>query len=695
MKILIKFLPIFFIVGVFSFSLNAQERVHIKKSEFKNAGEKSENNEAEFQKAWKNIKSANHLFSQNKKGSYRKAGELYKKATEYNSNNPELNLLVGLSYMNSYPQDAALEYVEKAVSEKENVHKKAKYFLAEAYQYAGKFQQAKSAYEEYSGSLSGSNTKLQAEINKRIKDCESGINLSKTRNIALVENAGDINSEYDDYSPIVSHSGDTIYFTSKRAHKKAGIDILDDEYYEDVYIATKTGKKWSEAINLGKPVNQKLHDAVAGMNYATGQLMVYKSDKKQGGLYTATFKDDKWKSIKSFTGKVNNKKSHESYVCFNQDGTKMFFISSTNRKSQGGKDIFMSTLKKGTKNSWTKPVNLGSTINTPYDEISVSISPDEKTLYFASNGHNTMGGFDIFKSVWKDGQWSEPENMGAPINSPVDDIYFTVLSNGKDAYYASSRNGGKGGFDIYHAVIIGKSKPVMLSHRQNIFAGLEDVETIMEEPVTIKYTKTTVVRGMISDYNTNNALVATIELVDNKTGKKLSSTKSKKGVGEYSVALPSGKNYGFSVTAPGYMFHSENFNIPKTNKYEEIVKNIALQPMTAGSKIILYNTFFSSGKSTLRPESFSELNRVAKMFKQYPKLVLEISGHTDKRGSLYVNKRLSKARAQAVVDYLIQQGVKPQNLKAVGYYYKYPVASNRTKEGRQQNRRVEAKIISN
>ncbi|MCF6240636.1 MAG: OmpA family protein, partial [Bacteroidales bacterium] len=172
-------------------------------------------------------------------------------------------------------------------------------------------------------------------------------------------------------------------------------------------------------------------------------------------------------------------------------------------------------------------------------------------------------------------------------------------------------------------------------------------------------------------------------------------TNSNVNTGAYLITLPSGKDYGFSVNAAGYMFHSENFVVPATQDYKEIFKDIQLQPITPGSKIILHNTFFASGKSTLQPESYSELNRLAKLFEKYPNLVIEISGHTDNRGSKAVNQRLSYARAKSVVNYLVGQGVNPANLKAVGYNFKYPVASNKTAEGRQKNRRVEAKVISN
>lgn len=697
MKILTnKFLHILVIIFLFGTMLNAQERIHIKKKEFKKANNEAGTGDEEFKKAWKNIKKANFLFYKHRKGSYRAASELYKQATEYNADNPELNMLLGICYLRSWPKEAALKYVKKAVDSKENVDKKAQFFLARAYHCASKFKDATLEYRSYFESLSDADKNKQKNIiDKYIEECENALEVKKIKVRALIDNAGAINSKYDDYTPVISYDEKKLYFTSRRGQDKQRTNPLNNDYYEDIYESNLNGKNWSEAVNLGKPLNQKWNDAVIAISHQGEKMIIYRGNKNAGDLYSATLRKGKWGNIHDVTRKVNNNKSHESYLCFNQDGTKMYFISNKKSGSKGGKDIYMSELKRKNSNSWTKPVNLGSNINTPYDEVSVCISPDEQTLYFSSNGHNTIGGFDIFKSELKNGEWSKPENMGLPINSPADEIHLNILKNGKDAFYASSRDGGKGGFDIYHVTILGAEKPILLSSDDEIMAGLENVQTVMEEPAKIKYTRMTVVKGTITDFNTGKPLRATIELVNNATGKKERTTSSNKNTGAYLIALPSGKNYGFSVNADGYMFHSENFDVPKAAGYKEILKDVALQPMTAGSKIILYNTFFKSGKSNLRPESFSELNRVAQMFKKYPKLILEISGHTDNRGSVYVNKRLSKARAKAVVDYLVGQGVNPSNLKAVGYYFKFPVASNRTKEGRQQNRRVEAKIISN
>jgi len=163
--------------------------------------------------------------------------------------------------------------------------------------------------------------------------------------------------------------------------------------------------------------------------------------------------------------------------------------------------------------------------------------------------------------------------------------------------------------------------------------------------------------------------------------------------GYYRLMLPSGKNYGMMVTAPDYLFHSENFNIPVATGRQEITKDIKLHKIEAGSKVVLNNIFFDFNKATLQQSSYPELNNVLKLLNEYPTLVIEISGHTDNIGSAAVNQRLSESRAKAVVDYLVAQGISAKRLKYAGYGFTQPIADNRTDEGRATNRRVEFKIL--
>jgi outer membrane protein OmpA-like peptidoglycan-associated protein/tetratricopeptide (TPR) repeat protein len=687
----IKFTITISLAIFFSLSSIAQERIYVKKKEFKVT-------EDGLSEAWKKVKKGNFLFYQHRPASYKKAIPFYKSAIAYNSENAELNLLIAICYLRSDPKSEALVHVQKAFDLKEDVHPKLGFFLGRALHHNLEFAKAIDEYNAYKESLSESRLKEQAPIiDKYIAECESGIKIKKKTARVIINNLGsNINSEFDDYGSILSADGSSMVFTSRRGVKGDRMNLIDNKYFEDIYTSNFVSGKWEEAVNIGKPVNSDWNDAVVSLSEDGQKLIFYRGRERDGDLYSATLKGDKWKNIHDLTHKLNKKKSQESAICFNADGTTAYIVSDLDKDSYGGKDIYYTMLDE-TGKKWSKPVNLGDIINSEYDEASVYITPDEKTIYFSSKGHNTIGGYDIFVSEYKYDSWTVPRNLGLPINSPDDDLFMSILMNGRDAYYATIRKEGKGGFDIYHATLLGPEKPLLLSNEDELIASIAIPvqESFIEESMQINYTQMTIVKGSVTDYNTGKPLGSTIELVDNKTGKLIKKATSNENTGSYLISLPSGKDYGFSVNADGYMFHSENFVVPEAQDYKEIFKDIQLQPMTPGSKIILHNTFFESGKSSLRPESFSELNRLAKMFEKYPNLILEISGHTDSRGSLAVNQRLSRARAKSVVDYIVGQGVNPANLKAMGYNYKFPVASNKTKEGRQENRRVEAKILSN
>jgi len=685
----IKYIAIISLLISIAFNFVAQERVSIKNKEFKVT-------EEGYKEAKRNLKKANFLFYQHRPESYRQAIPFYKTAYAYNSENAELNLLLAICYLRSDPKSEALSYAQKAIDLKEDVHPKGQFILARALHYNLEFSAAIDAYTTYKEGLKENKLNEQSTIiDKYIAECEAGLKLKKKTARVIIDNMGEnINSEFDDYGAILSADGLDLVFTSRRGKQGDKINTMDNKYFEDIYTSQLEDGKWKEAVNIGKPVNSDWNDAAVALSQDGQKLIFYRGRERDGDIYSATLEGARWKNIHDLTHKLNRKKSQESAICFNADGTTIYFVSDLDQGSYGGKDIYYSILDG---KNWSTPVNLGDVINTEFDEASVYITPDEKYIYFSSKGHNTMGGYDIFVSEYKYDSWTEPKNLGLPINSPDDELFMSVLMNGRDAYYAGRRKDGYGGFDIYHAILLGPEKPLLISSEDELMASIAapKQESFIEKSMQIHYTRMTIVKGSVTDYNTGKPLSATIELVDNATGKVIKNTSSNSNTGAYLISLPSGKDYGFSVNAEGYMFHSENFVVPEAQDYKEIFKDIQLQPITPGSKIILHNTFFESGKSTLRIESYSELNRLAKMFEKYPNLVLEISGHTDSRGSLAVNQRLSKARAKSVADYMVGQGVNPANLKAVGYNFKYPVASNKTKEGRQENRRVEAKVLSN
>jgi outer membrane protein OmpA-like peptidoglycan-associated protein len=306
-----------------------------------------------------------------------------------------------------------------------------------------------------------------------------------------------------------------------------------------------------------------------------------------------------------------------------------------------------------------------------------------------------MGGYDIFKSEFKDGKWSKPKNLGYPLNTPGDDIFLVVSANGRIGYYATEFEDSKGSRDIYRVIFVGSDKSPVVSSEERPLASLTGTvkQELLKEDECVNCAELTLLKGVITGKG-NKPLEASIEIVNNTTGELIFQSKSNKSTGAFLVTLPSGFNYGISVSSDGYLFHSENFNIPKEAKYKEVEKLIELQTYEVGSTIVLRNIFFEFGKSTISKESTTELEKLYEVLKENPNIKIEVSGHTDNVGSAASNKSLSNARAKAVVDYLINKGISSSRLTSVGYGFDKPIASNDTEEGRSLNRRTEFTITS-
>jgi outer membrane protein OmpA-like peptidoglycan-associated protein len=456
-------------------------------------------------------------------------------------------------------------------------------------------------------------------------------------------------------------------------------------------MSIKKDGKWTPAVNMGSPVNTEDHDANSGLSIDGQRFLLYKGSGN-GDLFESVLKGTKWSSPQML-GKHINTKSHESSACYSPDGNSLYFVSDNPEMSFGDRDIFVS--KKDKNGNWGKAENLGPVINTIYGEEGVYMHPDGKTLYFSSEGHKNIGGYDIFKSVYADGKWSKPENLGFPLNTPDDDIFFVISADGKHGYYSSYSDNGFGDKDIFLVTFLGPEKPMLTSNEDNLLASASAPvkEAVLASAVTIKEAQLTIMKGAITDAINGKPLEATIEIIDNVQNVSIANFTSNSSTGRYLVSLPAGKNYGIAVKKDGYLFHSENIDIPAAAAYQEVVTDISLKSVDIGTSIVLRNIFFDLGKATLRAESTNELERLGKLLYDNPTLKIEISGHTDNIGASEANKNLSDKRAKAVVDYLIKKGVTGDRLTYVGFGEDRPISSNENAEGRQQNRRTEFKII--
>tara|TARA_Y100000589_G_scaffold321098_1_gene351815 strand:- start:5657 stop:7753 length:2097 start_codon:yes stop_codon:yes gene_type:complete len=697
MKNMLRYSLIILFVGIIS-TLKAQTDTPFEKALFKDRKD-------QFKKAVKNIEQGDMYFEQGK-SLYKAALPFYLEANEFNPNSSELNYKIGLCYLYSTYKTNALQYLLKAYKLNPNVSNEIHYYLGRAYHLNLELDKAIEEYQKQKSYITKDSPITMEMIDKRIKECNYGKEYMANPERVFIDNIGNVvNTKYPEYGAIITTDESVMMFTSRRPDTEGGgMDPFLHEYFEDIYITTKVDGKWTTPKNMGKPVNSDEHDATVALSPDGSVLLIYHDDKGDGNIYQCVLKGDEWSKPKKLNKTVNSPQ-HESSACYTADGKTLYFVSS--REGGFGKHDIYVTHWDEKKEKWSEAKNLGGVINTKYNEESVLIHPDGKTLYFSSQGHTSMGGYDIFKSeLQEDGTWSKPQNLGYPVNSADDDVFFVINASGRRGYYSSVKKDGYGEKDIYMITFLGPEKPLVLNSEDNLIASIAQpvTEKIVEKPVDGLTKKITLLKGMVREVGTLKPIGAELELIDVEENKTLATFQSNEKTGKYLLSLPSGKNYGLAVKAEGYLFHSENFNIPDSAAYQEIVKNIDMKPIEVGQTIVLKNIFYDYNKATLRKESINELDRLVKLLKDNPTIKIELSAHTDSRGSDAYNQKLSQARAQSVVDYLIEHGISKDRLVAKGMGESQPIyddayiAKLPTKEEKewahQQNRRTEFKIIS-
>jgi flagellar motor protein MotB len=664
--------------------------LRIKRKEFKKQ-------EYGFKDAWLNIKDGNYFFSLGS-GSYREAREYYLKAYGYNPGNAELNYMIGKCYLFSDNKFESIKYIQKAYEIKPDVCFDIHLMLGMAYHQILEFDKAIEEYNYFINNLHPKNRpEYQSQIDLYIQQCKNGKLLAAEPKRVVINNLGKgVNSIYDEYGPVISSNGEDMYFTSRRQYsKKSAKSVLDDKYFEDIYQSKLVNGDWTRARRLNEKITGKQNNtnrAVVGLSPDMQKLYIYEGNEKNGDLYVSTMKKGEWTRPKSLS--KFNTRYREVSMCISSDGSTLYFISGNTKHGYGGTDIYIS--KKNNHGKWGKPENAGNVINTFFDELGVSLGAKDSVLYFSSKGHNSMGGYDVFQSSLSNvGLWSKPQNLGYPINTPNDDVFYVPTPDSKTAYYSSNRESGLGGMDIYKIIYLGVEKTMVSADVEDLIAGAKSpYDNIYFVPTPkLKVDTTILMRGFINDSENQKPIIAKIELID-RDNSKVVATGISDSTGNYSVRLPESKIYGVDIVAKGYLLYLDIVDLSQKTYDEVVVKNFLLDRVEVGAKVILKNIYFEFGKATLKPESFAMLNNVVKLMESNPTIRIEISGHTDNIGSLKENTKLSTDRAKAVVNYLVQKGISANRLEYKGYAFSQPIAPNNTEAGRAQNRRVEFKVLS-
>jgi outer membrane protein OmpA-like peptidoglycan-associated protein len=332
----------------------------------------------------------------------------------------------------------------------------------------------------------------------------------------------------------------------------------------------------------------------------------------------------------------------------------------------GGNDIWYTV--KQTDGSWSNPINLGAPVNTVGNEISPFIHPYGVTLYFCSDGHEGMGGYDFFVAR-KDpasSLFSEPQNLGYPINTVADERSLIISADGTRGYFASNQLGGLGQYDLY----------------------------MFEIPQSVRPKPVTYMKGKVIDRKTRLPLQASFQLIDVESGKIVVESASDPMNGEFLVSIPPDKKYALNVSRNGYLFFSESYDVKANDSLRPFLVDIPLQPIEVGGSVVLKNVYFNTDKYDLLNDSKVELNKLVELLRANPTMKIELGGHTDNVGNKTYNQKLSENRAKAVFDYLVSQGIAASRLSYKGYGDTQPIADNSTEEGRALNRRTEFKVTA-
>jgi OmpA-OmpF porin, OOP family len=571
---------------------------------------------------------------------------------------------LGIIYMTLKDFPQAIKNFEKGLSLTEDVRKQKIFWydLGESYFSAGDYANAENTLSQY----------LKAEAQNRPKIERARLLMS---NIAFAkENKNNasayklkplsdtVNAFLMQYFPVLTADQQQLIFT-----RRIGGGPNDDE---DLVISHKnTHGRWTEPESISKNINSELNEGTCTIS-ADGRKLIFTSCVGRQGygscdLFESVRIGDEWTKPKNLGPNVNSTE-WESQPSLSADGRTLYFISDR-RGGIGRRDVWVTSLNAN--GEWTRAKNAGKPINTIYDEISPFIHVNNKALYFASNGLVGFGGYDIFFSERdSSGAWGDPKNIGTPINNHEDQFSLYITSDGKKGYYSHEevRDAGYSVSRIY--------------------------EIEIPEQNRVRY-KSNYVKGIVRDKQTHEPLAASIELINLETKETESLVYSDSVSGAYLIVLTQGAEYALYVNKKKYLFKSLNFNYSALKDYEPIILDVDLEKATEGTTAVLQNIFFDVDKYDLKDKSITELRKILRFLKENPSLKVEVSGHTDNVGSEAYNIQLSAKRAQSVYNYLVENGIEASRLSIKGYGASRPIADNSSEDGRQQNRRIEFKLL--
>ena len=557
------------------------------------------------------------------------------------------------------------------------------FHLASCYHLNQEIDNAIKYYQQFIDNSSSKSEKVEiAQL--RLIQCDVAKREIANPKSAIVRNIGNVvvNDITPEYAPVISLDGYSLYFTTRRQWIDGSTDDLRDptlnQYPEDIYVSyADVDGEWTSPEKL-EFCDSDLNEATIGVSSDERRIYVYQDMTGDGDIYYSDLEGNKFEDLGKLDYNDVNTKYWETHCTMTPDGQNMYFVS--NRPGGfGGRDIYR--IVKLPNGEWSKAMNMGPTINTPFDEDSPFIAVNNKTLYYSSNGDKSMGGFDVFVSfVDEENVWSTPANMGYPINSTGDDIFYTTTVDGLKGYLSSFRKGGHGEKDIYEIL--------------NDYLGNSPISSIVGTFIPAEGQP--LPENISAIINCNNC---------NSESQKIINPRIKNG--SYFASLLRCKDYVIEFYSEGKLLHSETFNTLCSGENEELRKDYIFPPVYVPgvdiAEVIKINPiYFDLDKSNIRPDAALELDKIVLVMNEHPELVVALGSHTDCRASKKYNMSLSDRRAKASAEYIKAKITNPERIYGRGYGESRlindcgcegNVKSDCSEEEHQENRRTEFIIV--
>ncbi|MCC3157106.1 OmpA family protein [Hymenobacter sp. 15J16-1T3B] len=527
----------------------------------------------------------------------------------------------------------------------------------------GEYQSALDAYQKYL-KVAPKGQRYIPKAQQQVQNCEFALKAMQNPVGKAPERLGNpLNTFRFQYFPAVTADNRFLVYTARKT----------GESDEDIVISRieKDGS-FGEPQLISSAINSQFNEG-AGSISGDGKTLVFASCDRPGAvgncdLYISRRTGNSWSKPRNLGRNVNSV-AWDSQPTLSADGRTLYFTSDR-RGGVGLEDIYVTTLQED--GTWSIARNVGAPVNTTGKDMAPFIHASGSTLYYVSDGMVGMGGLDVYKANLSGGKFGNPENLGYPLNTFENEASLFISSDNRRGFCARTRPA--------EAAVAERDRPVELFG--------------FEVPAAVRSSEqSTYTQGRVFDAVTKKPLQADVQLYDLKTDEMVQAVMSDPESGDYTVVLNEGHQYGMYAVADKYLMKSLNFDYSDKRSFDPLTLDIYLEPLRAGRAIVLNNLFFDTKEYALKPNSRTELNRLIKFMSQYPDVQVEISGHTDDVGTDDDNMVLSKNRAKSVYNYLVEHKVKAERLRYRGYGESKPLAPNDSEEHRQQNRRIELRIL--